>query len=150
MFRTLSLVSIALMALTLTSTTATAQNGERIARACVTAMHNTADKHSDAVQQTTRQAVRTIQALDSDGVRDRVIIAAGARGIKEVEAESRRASFRVADLREDCVQALRRLDAPQELIDRVNAAARAATESIGDSADRAEQVIRRAVAEAID
>ncbi len=150
MFRTLSLVSIALMALTLTSTTAAAQNAERIARACVTALHSTADKHSEAVQQTTRQTVRAIKSLDGDGAPDRAIIAAGARGIKEVEGLSRRASARAANLREDCVQALRRLNAPQEFIDRVNAAARAATVSIGDSADRAEQVIRRAVAEAID
>jgi len=149
MFRTLSLVSIALVALTLTSATAAAQDGERIARACVAVMANTVDKHEDAVQQTTRQTVRTIKSLDSDGARDRVIVAAGARGIKEVEAESRRASARIANLREDCVQALRQLDADRELIERVNAAARAATQSISESSDRATQVIRRAVHEAI-
>ncbi len=150
MLRILSLVSIALMTVSLTATPAQADEAERLAATCVRAMNAAVDKHQDAVQGITTRTVRAINALDDEGAPDRAIVAAGHRGAKAVNQSCRRASARVRGLQNRCVRALRRLDAPRELIARVTGAARHALGSIKESGDRAKGIIRHAVAEALE
>ena len=150
MLRTLSLVSIALMTLGWTSTTAVAQNGERVAEACIETIGATADRHEAVTRSTVHRAVGAIGDLDADGAPNRAIVQAGATATKVVNAEARRASDRVASLRKRCVATLRRLDAPTALVASVVSAARSAQESLAATAERGRSVVRSAVERALD
>ena len=149
MTRLLNIVMVAL-ALCTTAMSAQADEAQRIAAACIAAMDRTADTHQLKVRETTAQAVNAIKRLDREGAPDRAIIAAGMRGIKEVEEATARATNRVKELRERCVRELRELEAPRELIERVLNASRASVATIEQSDRRASSVIRNAVEEALN
>jgi hypothetical protein len=149
MTRFLSLAMVAL-ALCTSTMTAKADEAQRIAVACIEAMDTTAQNHERKVRETTGQTVNAVKRLDREGAPDRAIIAAGMRGIKEVDEATARATNRVKELRERCVRELRDLEAPRELIERVLNASRGAVASIEQSDRRAKSVIRNAVDEALN
>lgn len=149
MTRLLNIVMVAL-ALCTTAMSAQADEAQRIAAACIAAMDQTAENHERKVRETTGQTVNVVKRLDREGAPDRAIIAAGVRGIKEVEEATTRATNRVKELRERCVRELRELEAPRELIERVLNASRASVAAIEQSDRRASAVIRNAVEEALN
>jgi len=147
----LRIMTISALFLTLLGgvTAAQAEDPAVIAARCIAAMDQAATTAGDRIQAQTRQTVAHVNRLDKSGASDRVIIAAGKRGVTDIEKTAATGERRVAALRADCVRRLRSLNADPALIARVNNQARQATASINDRLDRGTAAIRRAVSEAI-
>jgi|GEM_PF-3590063 len=145
------LFAAVLAAFTLAATPALAQDdpGE-IVRNAAAAMSATADRASEAIQDSTRHGIAVINRLDDNGASDRELIEAARRATREVNHTARHGVRRVSLIAERAAQALRALEADRSFFMALGQARRAATEDIGQSRARGTDAIQAALRAALD
>jgi hypothetical protein len=122
---------------------------EEIAQRAIASIEQTTRATTGRLEAGATRAVAEVERLDLLGAPDRRIIAFGQNAIAALNRMALTGRTRIENTTRHAVQALRRLQAPQALIDEVTAAARAGTASINQARQRAVQAVRDAVEEAI-
>ncbi|MFG0307096.1 MAG: hypothetical protein ACF8Q5_12870 [Phycisphaerales bacterium JB040] len=151
--RILSLPALATLALALLGglvSPANAQDGVRIARACVMQIQEAVEDATDRQHQVTRRTVEAIRAGVEEGAPDRVLRAIAEHGLDRVRAIGVRADGAIETLAGECVRRLRELGADRSLINAVRVGAARADEQLEDSTQRSSRVIRSALMRALD
>lgn len=145
-----ALATIAVSMLGAIAAPAAAQDGMRVARACVMQIQETTETNADRQHATTRRTVRAIREADEAGAPDRLIRSIAEAGSERVVANATRAKAVVHELATHCFEKLRELEADRSLFVAVRHAAMHANEAIEASTKRSLHAIRRAAAAATD
>jgi|GEM_PF-3176182 len=145
-----ALATIAVSMLGAFAAPAAAQDGMRIARACVMQIQDATEEAVTSQHQVTRRTIQAIRNAAEEGAPNRVIRAIAENGLDRVHAIGVRNDSAIEELAGECVQRLRQLEADRSLINAVRIAAARSDEHLEDSTRRSSRAIRGALARALD
>lgn len=122
---------------------------QRIVLRAVNQMNEARERSCADIHQNTRATVRSIVRLARDGADDVAIVAAGDTGKARNTSRATTGTDRISQVRTNALAALADAEGAQEQIDRINAAATAATTRVNTCRDQANARIDAAVTRAI-
>lgn len=146
---TRGLAAVALGLLAVVAGPAAAQDGVRLARACVQEMQQITENHVDRSREVTRRTVGALRHAAEDGAPDRVLKGIAANGAQRLDAVAVHGHRAIHETAFVCVRKLMEIGASDELIQTVRRAAVASNEKIDEAVHRGKRVIREALERAI-
>lgn len=139
---TRGLAAVVLGVLGLVAAPAAAQDGMRLARACVQEIQETSENHAETARDITRRTASALRQANRDGAPDRVLKAIAANGVQRLDAVAGHGQAAIHETASACVRRLLDLDASRELIQAVRGAAVSSNQAIDDATRRGKRVIR--------
>lgn len=142
-------VGVGLIAAMLAAPAMAQPSAEEIAARAVANIRQATETTTGALVAAKSRAVTEIERLDLAGAPDHRIIAFGQRAVEALQRMGQGGRDRIEAITRNAVAALRRLNAPQALIDGVLHAAQTGRQFISQAQQRAVTDVRDAVREAI-
>ncbi len=142
-------VGVGLVAALLAAPALAQPTAQQVADRAIASIRLTSDQVSTALEAGKSRAVAEIERLDRVGATDQRIIAFGHTAVDALQRRGQAGHNRIDTIARNAVVVLHRLNATQELIDSVVAAAQSGRQAISQAQQRSVGAVREAVAEAI-